>query len=1103
MHTRSGIGRMVPLAICLALGMSATLGAHAAGTQAHALPNYAPDTARITGAIDSLKTVEVGAKPSLATSANDAGALSSTQQIRNVTLLLKRSDVKQKQFDAYVHALTNPSSPYFHHWLTPTQIGTLFGPAQADIAKINQWLQGQGLKVTSVSPTGMMIHFSGSAASVGNAFHTSLHNYRVNGETHFANANAQQIPVALAPVVVGAVSLSNFFPKPQHTDVATVTKDKHTGQWKTVAKAKGAPQFTVPPGTIDTQTTYDVAPADFATIYNVTPLWSQATPIRGAGQTVAVLERTDVLPADVQTFRSAFLPSNAMGTIAYINPLQSASDTSCTDPGTNGDEGEAALDTEWIGAAAPDANIVFASCNDANSATFGPFTAAENLLSGYNAPMPTVFSLSYGECEADGFMDGTAQQAGDLWEQAAAEGVTVFVSSNDAGSAGCNQDQRAAYEGLAVNDMASTPFNVAVGGTDFNDFTNYGQYWTSSNLSLNQSAISYVPEMTWNDSCASSVLDSLLHYSNGVQACNDPANSQFLSTGGGGGGYSTNWQLSLWQVGIYGAPAYGTRMLPDVSLFAANGLYGHALVFCMSDQNEGGTSCDYTNPDNVLYNSAGGTSFAAPAMAGVQALINQAAGHATGNILPALYSIASKEYGTPGSPNNAMLTACSSNNGASIGSACVFNNVTVGNNAVPCYAGTDNCYTGKGIENYGVLSAGGFDSLDPAWTASAGYNVATGLGSINAANLVNAVTNYYKPFRNGYSAPYDFLSSGNEAQGDGYSDIAVVDPVKGTFMQLGMKGSVVLNNITQSIPAGYTISAAGEFFSGPYNTRVTGTEIGALAWTSSSNQLGLWLSDGLGGSTNGASNYLMESVGPSYPAGWQLVGAGNFDNSGSDELFWWNPTTGQFGWWQLEVHVFYILGRAQYHFGTLESPVLNAATGYVPHLADVNGDGYADIVWTSTTDNSVYVWINNQNGGFIPHQIQNHAAGFTLFGAGDVAGNGITSLFWTNPTTNQMQVWNMNGFEVTSQQSFSVASGYTMASIADYDGDGLADVLWVGKAGDAYEWLSNGNGGFISQRVADASGNPLVIPAGAQVQPNRLQGGRVTSGMDTAVGITQ
>ncbi|HEY8681540.1 MAG TPA: S53 family peptidase, partial [Rhodanobacter sp.] len=781
-----------------------------------------------------------GSKPALAVAKYDTGLLAPTRSIRNVTLLLKRSATKQSQFENYLAQLTTPSSPYFHHWLTAAQIGTMFGPASADIGKVEQWLQSQGLHVESVSPTGMMIRFSGTTASIGSAFHTTLHGYTVNGEKHFANATEQQIPAALAPVVSGAASLNNFFPKPQHTDVGTVTRDKHSGQWRAVARAKGAPQITVPPGTIDTQTTYDVAPQDFNTVYNVTPLWNRSTPVRGAGQTVAVLERTDVLPADVQTFRSAFLPAGANGVVTYVNPLQAAGDTSCADPGRNGDEGEAALDAEWIGAAAPDANVVFASCDDSQSATFGAFTAAQNLLSGYVAPMPTVFSLSYGECEAAGFVDGMVQQAGDLWSQAAAEGVTVFVSTGDAGSADCDQNESAAYQGITVNGLASTPYNVAVGGTDFNDYNKQAQYWSSSNSALYGSALSYIPEQTWNTSCASDTLDALLGFSNGVDACNNAAGQQFLNTGGGSGGASNNWFQPLWQVGIYGSNNFGSRQLPDVSLFAANGLYGHALVFCMSDPDAGGTSCDYSDPDSVLFNSAGGTSFAAPAMAGVQALINQASGQPSGNILPALYNLGNKEYGTINSPNTAMLAACNSSNGTKIDASCVFNDVTVGTIDEPCFAGTADCYNGKSTKPFGVLSAGGIDQLDPAWSTGAGYSMATGLGSINASNLVDALTTFYAPFKNGYVAPADYLSSANEAQGDGFSDIAVLEPTKGSFLQLGMKGSIVMNNVAQPVPANYTLSSVGNFYAVASGVLGTSQEIDSLAWTGPGNQLNVW-----------------------------------------------------------------------------------------------------------------------------------------------------------------------------------------------------------------------------------------------------------------------
>ncbi len=182
------------------------------------------------------------------------------------------------------------------------------------------------------------------------------------------------------------------------------------------------------------------------------------------------------------------------------------------------------------------------------------------------------------------------------------------------------------------------------------------------------------------------------------------------------------------------------------------------------------------------------------------------------------------------------------------------------------------------------------------------------------------------------------------------------------------------------------------------------------------------------------------------------------------------------------------------------SALTDASTGYVPTVADVNGDGYADIVWTNPADASVYVWINDQNGGFVKHRIADHAAGFTLFGAGDLNGDGYTDLIWTNPATHQMSWWNMNGFNVLSMNTRTVAAGYTMASIGDFDGDGLADILWQGEAGNAYEWQSNGSG-FQSFQVADASGKAAVIAPGAQIQANRLQG-MVTGGTDLSVGLT-
>jgi hypothetical protein len=1073
----------------LLLASTLSLGAQAApGHKADYYPNFAPDTARISGAINNNQLATLaGSQMTNAVASNDTGALPASQTIRNVTLQLKRSDAKQKQFDNYVRQLTTPGSPYFHHWLTAAQLAT-FGPAQADITKVTQWLQSQGMASIRVAPSGTMIQFSGTAQALGHAFHTELHSYTVDGQKHFANSSAQQIPAALTPLVKGVVSLHNFFPKPQYHNVGLVQKDKTTGKWKNLAKSSAAPQFTVPGSPIDPQISYDVAPADFNTIYNVNPLWNQSTPIRGAGQTIAVIERTDVLPADVASFRSAFLPADAQGVVSYQNPAAYVGDTSCLDPGRNPDEGEAALDAEWVGAAAPDANITLASCDDTNSAMFGPLQAAQNLIyAGFSgSPVPSVISLSYGECEDYNEVDPTIDTAGGLWELAASMGITVFVSTGDSGSVGCDDHAAASTHGLAVNGLASSPFDVAVGGTDFNDFTNYNYapYWASSNSPLYSSALSYIPEMTWNNSCASSVVFPLYGYADALTLCNSQFayNNNLINTAGGSGGVSSIYMQPEWESGIYGQVNYSSRTLPDVSLFAASGFFGHALVYCMSDVilNQGGNPnappivdgapCDYTNPADTVFNSAGGTSFAAPAMAGVQALINQAAGQQQlGNVTPVFYALAAKEYGTNGSPNTGTLQACNSSQGSAIGAACIFNDVTVGDIDEPCYAGTSGCYSSDAASEFGIAVGANSNSLTlaPAWKAGTGYDLATGLGSINVTNLANAVAKFYQPFERGYIPPDDFMASASAGLlTDGNSDIALVDPVKGLFTAIGMKGSTVIQQTAnQPTPVGYTVGAVG-FFGGDFEA--------ALAWTGPGNTLYICSTDAQGQ----CNNYNTSTSGGPYPAGWQLVGEAVPDGTGVSQIFWFNAATAQFGWWSFSDGGYY-------------QPSISALTtvtpGYVPHLADVNGDGFSDIVWTGVNDNSVYVWINNQQGGYTAHRIADHPAGYTLFGAGDVNGDGKTDLIWTSPATNQMAWWDMDGFTVTNQQTRSITPGYTMASIADFDGDGLVDILWVGTAGDAYEWQSTGDH-FQSQRVADVTGKPLVIPAGMQVQANRLQG---------------
>jgi subtilase family serine protease len=166
------------------------------------------------------------------------------------------------------------------------------------------------------------------------------------------------------------------------------------------------------------------------------------------------------------------------------------------------------------------------------------------------------------------------------------------------------------------------------------------------------------------------------------------------------------------------------RDLPDLSLFASNGFLGSAYVFCYSDVRAGGAKCTGAPSGWSL---AGGTSFASPIMAGVQALINQKTGARQGLPNPAYYKLAAAEYGTTGS------TACNAENGNTVGSTCNFHDITEGGIDLAC-TGTVDCYLPSGT--YGVLSTSD-SAYKPTFEAAPGWDFASGLGSVNVANIVN------------------------------------------------------------------------------------------------------------------------------------------------------------------------------------------------------------------------------------------------------------------------------------------------------------------------------------------------------------------------------
>ena len=673
-------------------------------------PGSASALPRIVQPIDESRLIQLSDNTHpLARAEFDEGAIQDSVLLEHMLLQLKRSPEQEQALEELIDQLHDSHSAQYHHWLTAQEFGEKFGPSVQDIDSVVGWLQSHGLEVNLVYPNGLVMDVTGTVAQVREAFHTAIHAYDVAGVEHIANASDPEIPRALGPVVAGFASLHDFRPQP---------------------RLKRHPSFSFP---FQGTELYEVGPQDFAVIYNLSPLWKAKNPIRGAGQTIVVLEDGDMKAADWTTFRSSFGLSPFAGTLTQVHPNLTGSGINCLDPGTNADESEAALDAEWSGAVAPDASIALASCLSTKT-TFADLIAGENLLNGPNPP--PIISDSYGGCESSYGKSGNAAYAS-LWQQAAAEGTSVFVAAGDEGAAECDAFKPYATHGIAVDGTASTPYAVAVGGTDFQDFVNgnTGSYWTKTNGAGGASVLSYVPEMTWDDSCASRVLFTYEGFGSGNDFCNSSTGLSFLTVDAGSGGPSIVYPKPSWQSGVVGIQNDSRRDLPDVSLFAADGLYTHALVYCMSDTAQGGLPCNYTSAIDAFFNSAGGTSFSAPAFAGIQALVNQKTASRQGNPNYILYQLAAAEYGSPSSPNHDNLTHCNATNGNAVGTECTFYDVTRGDIDVPC-KGAQNCYLGPG-DLYGVLSKSS-QFLKAAYSATNGWDFASGLGTVNVFNLVNA-----------------------------------------------------------------------------------------------------------------------------------------------------------------------------------------------------------------------------------------------------------------------------------------------------------------------------------------------------------------------------
>lgn len=608
-------------------------------------PNRLPRT------IDSSRTsILPNHHPSWANSANSIAAVPAGTSLDQLTLVLSRSPEQEAALEQLLADQQNPASPNYHHWLTPEQMGARFGISDADIAAIQGWLQSQGLHVNWISPSRVFVGFGGAAIDVNRAFGTELRYYAVNGAERISVSSDPTIPRALAPVIRAVRGLYSIDERPALNSVTVQSSSAN---------------FSLSNGT------HFVSPSDFNTIYNL------PAGLTGAGVTVGIVgwSRTNFADFDNFRFRTGTSFPNPVEIVPTafggIDPGPAyTTQQSCNNCLTG--QTEATLDVERVGSTAQAANILLMVSSP--SAPGGGIGADAQYLVN-TSPVPAqVMNISFGSCELATGSTGVAYW-NTLFQQAAAEGISVFVSSGDSGAAGCDRSFSApptSPSPISPNYICSSPYATCLGGTQFNDAN--GSYWNSTNSPGLSSALGYIPEGAWNESTTSSVAAS-------------------------GGGVSQYIPTPSWQAGAGVPSARAGRYTPDISFTAA----GHDGYFgCMAAS---GGSCSGGAFNFVAFE---GTSADAPGMAGIAALLDQAVGGPQGNLNPILYGLASSNPG-------------------------VFHDVTVNS------SGVANCTVNTASTcNNSIPSRTSFSGGQAGYLVGVGYDLVTGLGSMDVSAFLNS-----------------------------------------------------------------------------------------------------------------------------------------------------------------------------------------------------------------------------------------------------------------------------------------------------------------------------------------------------------------------------
>jgi pro-kumamolisin-like protein/PASTA domain-containing protein/IPT/TIG domain-containing protein len=553
-------------------------------------------------------------KPLIPHGARQLGAVSPTATVSGSVVLQPRDNAALTRFIAQV---TDKHSPLFHRYLTPATFAARFGPDPSSIAAVKSQLQASGLTVTNVARDGLIIGFQAPASRVETAFRTGLERYRLaNGSIGQARTAPVRVPATIAKYVTAVVGLD------------TTVRLRPSGVLRAPRSARGthaaatAGAFTHPAGsptacpdaTSAAETFGGLTDDQIANAYGVFGLYGAGD--TGSGQHIAVYELEPFAMSDLQTFDTCYFGSSQAASMLGRVAVKKVDGGQPSGPG----EGEAILDVQDVSAFAPGANI---DVYEAPNNTFGSFDEYAQIV---NDNVDRVVTTSWGLCE-QAVQQGSPgiQQAENLiFQEAAAQGQTVFSAAGDAGSNDCNAFLTTAPVSpvLSVDDPSSQPYVVAAGGTTMDDAT--------------QPASEHV----WNDGAA---------------------------WGATGGGISESWPMPTWQLDSQVPGVNDSGAVTAANTFESADL-GQPYAFCASDNSagpvEGGcrelpdvsaNADEFTGGITVFidefggWNTFGGTSSAAPLWAAMLADVNASATckgnpatqNGVGFVNPLLYSVAS------------------------------------------------------------------------------------------------------------------------------------------------------------------------------------------------------------------------------------------------------------------------------------------------------------------------------------------------------------------------------------------------------------------------------------------------------------------------------